>query len=137
MVTLIRGVAVWRNLVAGGHLRQLPFGVAHCRTGIPLAINSKEAFDDGTKERIVMPSNDGWVNCVFTRAQLDDKRIYFPLPPQNEMYFGHLHVEENGTGQIRITIDYGKPGSPGGQWTADQAFADKIMAMDYLVPSPD
>lgn len=64
--------------------------------------------------------------------------MYFAPPPQNEKYFGHFHVEERADGKLRITIDYSGPDSSGqirnGLWTMDQAFADKIRSLDFIIP---
>jgi hypothetical protein len=90
-----------------------------------------------TTERIYMPNNPGWVTSQFTKAQLQGKKIYFPHPPANEMVIGVMNVQENGAGQIWIDIAYGGPNTPGGQWTPDQAFVDKIQELGFLVPPAD
>ena len=82
-----------------------------------------------------MANNDnGWVTSSFTKDELNGKTIYFARPPQNEKFFGNLHVEDNGAGQLRITIDYGGPNGQNGQWTVDQAFADQMRPVDFIVP---
>jgi hypothetical protein len=81
-----------------------------------------------------MADNQGWVTSPFTKAQLQGQKIYFPLPPQNIMVIGVMNVQQNSAGQLWIDILYGGPNTPGGQWTPDQAFVDKLQQISFLVP---
>lgn len=83
-----------------------------------------------------MANGQGWVTSQFTKAQLQGQKIYFPLPPQNNMVIGVMNVQENSAGQLWIDIAYGGPNTPGGQWTPDQAFVDKMQPIGFLVPPP-
>ena len=81
-----------------------------------------------------MADNQGWVTSPFTKAQLQGQKIYFPLPPQNNMVIGIMNVQQNSSGQLWIDIAYGGPNTPGGVWTPDQAFVDKLQQIGFLVP---
>ena len=87
-----------------------------------------------------MADNQQWLTCRFTKQQLDGQRIYFPLPPNNEMFFGQMHVTDNGQGKIQIEITYGGPNSSGqiqdGTWIADQTFADRLQDPAFVVAPP-
>ena len=87
-----------------------------------------------------MADTNGWVTCRYTQEELDGQRIYFPLPPDNEMFFGQMHVTGNDQDQIQIEITYGGPDSSGqihnGTWIADQTFADHLQDPAYVVAPP-
>ena len=109
---------------------------------------SQENLQTAKKERLIwstikrnyMPEFNNWVICRFTKDQLDGQRIYFPLPPSNQMFFGQMHVTDNGQGKLQIEITYGGPDSSGviqsGTWIADQTFATRLQDPSFVVAPP-
>lgn len=102
-----------------------------------LAKISLEALNEFTMKKVIA-DDPGWVKTTFTKRQLEGKMVYFALPPQNEKFFGHLHVEKNARGKFRITIEYGGPDSTGqiqaGKWDMDQAYADQLRKTNFVIP---
>lgn len=87
-----------------------------------------------------MPDSSEWVACQFTKQQLDGQQIFFCHPTINDMFLGHMHVEDNGQGKIRILIDYGGLDSSGqmqsGTFVANQTFANKLIQPGAYIVAP-